>query len=137
MEHQEKHIPITEIISTVYCEQKYVFDKTYGDLSPKRVVEAAKAGTAEHSQFEAEGRAGNRGDSRCFIASHIYGIEAPQTNSLRAWRDQHLLPSKAGRVVMSSYYAISPIYLALLRRSSLLSLLTASLLDCFVKFIQR
>ncbi len=137
MEQQEKHIPITELVSTVYCEQKYVFDKAYGDVSPKRVVEAAKAGTAEHSQFESEGRAGNRGDSRCFVATHIYGSNATQTNLLRVWRDSRLMPSIAGRALVGVYYTISPTYLSLLRKSALLSRLTAILLDRFVLFIQR
>lgn len=45
---------------------------------------------------------------KCFIATEIYGANAPQTDTLRRWRDQALLPHYWGRAFVSTYYAISP-----------------------------
>lgn len=46
--------------------------------------------------------------SFCFIATAVYGIDAPETNELRAWRDRSLLKNYFGRLFVYLYYKISP-----------------------------
>ncbi|MGH8463059.1 MAG: CFI-box-CTERM domain-containing protein [Pseudomonas sp.] len=47
-------------------------------------------------------------DSRCFIATAVYGPEAPQTEELRAFRDRTLMRSALGRAFVRCYYRLSP-----------------------------
>lgn len=47
-------------------------------------------------------------DKRCFIASAIYGLDAPETARLRRFRDEVLLENFAGKWVVALYYQISP-----------------------------
>ena len=56
-------------------------------------------------------------NSDCFIATTIYGADAPETNALRAWRDRTLMPSLAGRMLVRSYYDFSPRVVPLLKRN--------------------
>jgi hypothetical protein len=47
-------------------------------------------------------------NSNCFIATAVYGGNAPETNVLRRWRDKSLLPHFWGRLLISAYYSVSP-----------------------------
>lgn len=44
----------------------------------------------------------------CYIATAIYGQDAPETTALRSWRDKVLMPSPLGRTFVKCYYALSP-----------------------------
>jgi hypothetical protein len=44
----------------------------------------------------------------CFIASAVYGPFASETDALRKMRDQHLMPTRVGRLAVSAYYWTSP-----------------------------
>jgi hypothetical protein len=57
-------------------------------------------------------------DDRCFIASYIYGIEDPRTCYFRSFRDQTLLPTRVGRLLVRIYYALSPLVVAACSRSN-------------------
>jgi hypothetical protein len=102
-------ITITKVVATVHCEQKSVFDERIGDRSPISVRLKAAQGTEEHLRFEREaGQPRKIRDSRCYIASHVFGIDAVQTHFLRSWRDNCLQPFAFGWLVIKIYYAISP-----------------------------
>ncbi len=117
MRSAKKYHTITDIVGTVYCEQKVVFDRERGDARPLEVRAKAAAGTFEHLRFQVEGQTRAVLDRRCFIATAIYGPDAPETNFLRVWRDRVLLPTTAGRLFVRAYYAISPALVPLLCRS--------------------
>lgn len=117
MRSATKYHTITDIVGTVYCEQKVVFDRERGDARPLEVRAKAAAGTFEHLRFQVEGQTRAALDRRCFIATAIYGPDAPETNFLRAWRDRVLLPTTAGRLFVRAYYATSPALVPLLSRS--------------------
>ncbi len=112
-----KYHTITDIVGTVYCEQKVVFDRERGDARPLEVRAKAAAGTFEHLRFQVEGQTRAAIDRRCFIATAIYGPDAAETNFLRAWRDRVLMPAMAGRLFVRAYYAVSPGLVPLLCRS--------------------
>lgn len=117
MARVKKYHTITDIVGAVYCEQKVVFDRERGDARPLEVRAKAAAGTFEHLRFQVEGQTRAAMDRRCFIATAIYGPEAPETSFLRAWRDRVLMPAKAGRLFVRAYYAVSPGLVPVLRRS--------------------
>lgn len=117
MTRVKKYHTITDIVGAVYCEQKVVFDRERGDARPLDVRAKAAAGTFEHLRFQVEGQTRAALDRRCFIATAIYGPDAPETNFLRAWRDRVLMPATAGRLFVRAYYATSPSFVPLLCRS--------------------
>jgi len=55
--------------------------------------------------------------SNCFIATAVYGTDAPETNTLRNWRDRSLLPHFWGRLLVATYYAVSPHLVPVVTRS--------------------
>ena len=132
-----RHHTITEIVDTVYCEQKAVFDKTIGDARPADVLKKARQGTFEHLRFEVEGRTQAAIDKRCFIASRVFGVDAPETVFLRAWRDAVLLRSTAGRAFVRAYYAVSPGVVGLLDTLPVLARFARALLVLLVRCVAR
>lgn len=117
MRRAKKYHTITDIVGTVYCEQKVAFDRERGDARPLEVRAKAAAGTFERLRFQVEGQTRAAIDRRCFIATAIYGPDAAETNFLRAWRDRVLMPAMVGRLFVRAYYAVSPGLVPLLCRS--------------------
>ncbi len=76
-----------------------------------------------------------KANKNCFIATAIYGTDAPQTNALRKWRDTRLLTNRLGRAVVVSYYKIAPMLVPVLQRSPKLRELIRSLLDKLLRHI--
>jgi hypothetical protein len=134
--NEKNYHSITEIVATVYCEQKVVFDRAHGKVTPPAVKAKAKAGELSHLRFETEARRyqGSE-DKRCFIATCIYGENAIETQILRAWRDQFLLPRAWGRVLIQMYYQASPHLLSVLENSMSSRRLTKSCLDVFIHYV--
>lgn len=128
-----KYHSITDIVATVYCEQKLVFDRTHGRATPLSVRAKAAAGTFEHLRFQAEGQTRAAFDKRCFIATQVYGGDARETQFLRAWRDQVLLRCPAGRLLAMIYYQVSPWLIPVLRRVPLLERLVRRGLDTLLR----
>ena len=144
---------VTDIVSAVYCEQKVVLDRRHGKATTAEVRRKAEQGTFEHLRFEVEGYTRNplrllaklgrdnrprytpKADSRCFIATQVYGPHADQTDALRAWRDTVLMPTRGGRLVVAIYYRVSPALLPVLRRSQLLTRGVRHSLDALLKRI--
>lgn len=115
---RRRYHSISNIVATVYCEQQAIFDRERGEARTMGVRVKAAAGTFEHKRFELEGKTLAAVDRRCFIASAIYGPDAPQTNDFRAWRDRVLMPSRVGRTCVRIYYFVSPHMVPLLSRST-------------------
>lgn len=112
-----------------YCEQKVRFDAVRGDRTPDDIRRLRDAGTVAHSRFENE-----RGkDKRCFIASCVYGVNAPQTNALRAFRDNILMPPWWGRALVAGYYRFSPFVVTFLARRPRIIAGTRRVLDSIVR----
>jgi hypothetical protein len=75
--------------------------------------------------------------SWCFIASQVYGPDSWETNVLRQWRDEKLLPTAVGRAFVVVYYQVSPPIARLLSRSPLLKRLSRIVLNKFVSVVNK
>lgn len=129
-----RHHTISDIVSAVYCEQKMIFDRTYGIRENDDVRAWREDGITQHKHFERAARRGQ--DRRCFIATAVYGPEAPETRFLRAWRDRKLMPTRPGRALVRTYYLVSPLLLPLLSRHARLARLVRGALDRLVRFLE-
>lgn len=129
---RRRYHSISNIVATVYCEQQAIFDRERGEARTMDVRMKAAAGTFEHKRFELEGRTRAAVDRRCFIASSIYGIDAPETNDFRAWRDRVLMRSHLGRAFVSIYYFISPRLVPMLERSVIATAVVRRALNCLL-----
>lgn len=107
MPREEFH-SITDIVEAVYCEQKLVFDRAKGRATPLHVQVKAQAGVIEHYRFQVEGHTRKALDQRCYIASHVFGVDAPETEACRRWRDRTFARFRLGRAVIQAYYLASP-----------------------------
>lgn len=123
---------ISKIVATVYCERQAILDRQHGRTRSKDVEAKAREGTFEHERFAWEGRTQATVDRRCFIASAVYGGDAPQTDLLRAWRDRILMPRRLGRWVVVAYYATSPWLVRRFGSHPRLTRVVRYLLDVFV-----
>lgn len=91
-------------------------------------VKLQEAGTRDHDELtdavmaeRSSQRTGQVQDSRCYVATYAFGEHHPVTQSLRDWRDDSLLAVPAGRVLVGWYYVLSPHWVRLCKRSSVLS----------------
>lgn len=75
--------------------------------------------------------------SWCFIASQVYGSNAWETNVLRQWRDEQLLPTAFGRAFVDFYYQISPPIARLIGRSHILGTFSRFILDRIVSVLKK
>jgi len=75
--------------------------------------------------------------SNCFIATAVYGGDAPETNALRSWRDRQLMPTLLGRAFIATYYRISPSIVPILQDHFWLRRFVKSALDRFVGLIKN
>lgn len=55
----------------------------------------------------------NGGDKRCFVATYALGEQHPTTHALRVWRDRALKPYVCGRLLVATYYWVSPLLISL------------------------
>jgi len=109
-----RRIWASQLAKLARCEQKVVFEAQGGPRHTPREKERLGQGIAIHETLHRDAIARGRpvgaslGDGRCFIATAVYGHEAPETALLRAYRDQVLLGSRMGRLVVRCYYVFSP-----------------------------
>ncbi|MBI3008434.1 MAG: fibronectin type III domain-containing protein, partial [Candidatus Omnitrophica bacterium] len=72
---------------------------------------------------------GGGGGGGCFIATAAFGTPmAPEVLVLSKFRDEHLLTNPAGRVMVSTYYKVSPSIAAVIKESPALRKITSALL---------
>lgn len=109
-----RRIWASQLAKLARCEQKVVYEGQRGARHTPQEKERLDEGISIHAALHREAMARGRdvrasiGDGRCFIASAVYGHDAPETALLRKFRDQVLLGSRAGRLVVRCYYALSP-----------------------------
>lgn len=54
---------------------------------------------------------------RCYVATHAYGPDHYVTWILRQWRDNDLLETMSGRILVKIYYRVSPVVIKLFGES--------------------
>ncbi|HMN14020.1 MAG TPA: hypothetical protein PKD55_17020 [Bellilinea sp.] len=89
-----------------------------------------------HTHATTSGKSATTKDN-CFIATAVYGRDAPETNALRAWRDRALMPSSPGRTLVRGYYELSPRLVPLLHRSERFTAVVRAALDLLVRWLER
>lgn len=114
MSKKSDWVSASDVGRAKFCP-KYL-ELKYGGAAVSEAAEKARArGDAAHEQFNTEIKST---DSRCFIASHLYGINDPRTEMLRQFRDRVLMPNILGRFLVNVYYQASPWAVKLCRRNS-------------------
>jgi len=126
-------ISASEVGRARFCA--HALELKYSGAAVSASAEKARArGDAAHKQFNTQMRNAER-DSRCFIASQVYGFNDPRTEALRNWRDTVLMPTVAGRLFVKIYYASSPFLVKVCRRLSVVNSAMRFLLDGFRRVI--
>ena len=125
-------IRVTDLSDMTVCEQRILFDRRYGKRRTRYQRGLQREGIHQHRLHENTLRAAGM-DRRCFIATAVFGPEAPQTMALRAWRDRALIPSRPGRILVRAYYHLSPSLARRLKRDGRASRLIAAVLFWFIK----
>ena len=100
-------VSASELAQMGVCGRLVVFEHRYGKRCLPKQRAAIERGRREHERFYREGRIASTPPGRCFIATMMFG-EGPETQTLRAFRDQvlrcgpaadcHLLPRCARRL---------------------------------------
>jgi hypothetical protein len=76
--------------------------------------------------------------SGCFIATAVFeNPEAPEVVTLRVFRDGVLSRSIAGRLLVRTYYALSPRVARLISRSKRIKSIARRILRPFVKYLKK
>jgi len=75
-------------------------------------------------------------DRRCFVASAAFGSDAPETSALRSFRDRRLMPSRLGRVLVQSYYRLSPPLARVVAASPVLASVSRRVLGLIVRLVR-
>jgi len=95
-------VSASDVGRAAYCPH-YLELKNRG-VKASRQAEASRArGNASHDELNRIAQ-----DKRCYIASHLYGIDDDRTEALRAFRDNTLLCHRPGKVLVNIYYSLSP-----------------------------
>lgn len=142
-----RRISATELAALGRCEQQAMF-KHHGNRERvgTKVAAARSRGNAEHARrHEVIKRLENapsnldaaHRDRRCFIATAVYGADAWQTECLRAWRNERLLPRPLGRVLVHMYYRFSPVLARTLDRHPGATRLARRALDRWVSYLDE
>jgi hypothetical protein len=100
-------VSASELAQMGLCERLVVFEHKYGKRRLPEQQAAIERGRREYERFFREGRIASARPGRCFIATLVFG-EGPETQTLRAFRDQVLRRRSTGRRLIATYYRIAP-----------------------------
>lgn len=129
-------VPISELAEMGVCERKIYLRAKYGARTSKDRQAHQRRGEEVHLAAYQQSRPDEGqtpSDKRCFIASCVYGADAPKTNHLRHFRDSKLRRSVPGRLFIRTYYLASPHVVKLLVRVPALKRLARRVVDRLVE----
>ena len=101
-----------------------------------------KAGQVKAASYTVEMPAGklavvvNKAGGPCFVATACFGCSAPQTNSLREFRDGYIVRSSLGRALVTWYYNHGSKLARMLSCQPLLRWVTRATLNCVVSVLE-
>ena len=107
---KDSPIAASELAKLGYCEAKARFDQRHGELPTPLQLDRRREGNEAHRLFHRDAVAyqNRASDRRCFVATYVFGAEAPETIALREFRDSVLIPTHWGCRAVRLYYAVSP-----------------------------
>lgn len=118
MKKKNGYLSATTIAQRSFCEKQMTLDMQYGKQETDIQRQRKERGNEEHLRHHLVAKKfGTPRDSRCFIATELYGNTAPQTQALRVFRDSRLLTSLPGRLFTQLYYDVSPNIVKLMKKS--------------------
>ena len=100
-------VSASELAQIRVCERLVVFEHRHGKRRLPEQRAAIERGRPEHARFYREGRIASAPPGRCFIATLVFG-EGPETQTLRAFRDQVLRRGPIGRRLIAPYRRVAP-----------------------------
>jgi len=100
-------VSASELAQMGVCERLVVFEHRYGTRGLPQQQAAIERSRRAHERFYRRGRIASAPLGRCFIATMVFG-EGPETQTLRAFRDQVLRRGPTGRRLIVTYYRIAP-----------------------------
>lgn len=113
-------------------------------MSNKQIIEKMKSSlprpleTSSSKILQTQQKKGDSTtDTRCFIASELYGISGSETFLLRQFRDEVLLANPFGIIIVKFYYSISPYFVGLLKQHEGLRKLIRSGVDFIIQKLRR
>lgn len=101
-DRKRKWVSASDVGRASYCPH-YLELKAQGASPSEQSVKARAKGEISHEELNRQAE-----DRRCFIATHLYGIEDPRTRLLREYRDRELTQYTVGRLFIKAYYVLSP-----------------------------
>jgi hypothetical protein len=105
---QPNKVSATELAQMGFCEKRMQLAHRYGEAASPAQRAAMNRGNIVHRQFYEQGIASQASDRRCFVSTCLFGEAAPQTQSLRTYRDVVLLTCPWGRCLVQIYYFSAP-----------------------------
>ena len=110
MKRSNDWVSASDIGRACYCP-KSLTHKYAGTEVSQSAIAARRRGDAAHDALNQEVE-----DTRCFVASHLWGVSDPRTLLLRRFRDEHLMRHLPGRYLVEIYYRLSPSLVVAARR---------------------
>lgn len=103
-------VSASELARMGYCETELAMERQHGRRVTPTQEQARARGNRAHTAFLEESlRIAERSQRRgyCFVATRVFGPDAPETRELRVFRDIWLRRTVVGRWMVHSYYAVS------------------------------
>lgn len=123
--HKKIWVTASDAGSTAFCPHSVQL-KYLGVEVDRQAQLARAAGRQAHAELNATV------DKRCYVATSLYGAADPRTSNLRTYRDEVLAKSMVGKILIETYYLISPHLVEMAERSPLLKWLVRRTLDLLI-----
>lgn len=120
-------ISASDVGRSEFCPNSVAL-KYAGAKPSQRALAAQDRGNLKHEQFNRQIST----DKRCYVASYLYGVEDPRTETLRQFRDTTLQCSPGGRILIAFYYWLSPVVIKISKRASWIDRLLRRIVDRLV-----
>lgn len=120
-------ISASDVGRSEFCPNSVAL-KYAGAKPSQRALAAQDRGNLKHEQFNRQIST----DKRCYVASYLYGVEDPRTETLRQFRDNTLQCSPGGRILIAFYYWLSPVVIKISKRASWIDRLLRRIVDRLV-----
>lgn len=120
-------ISASDVGRSEFCPNSVAL-KYAGAKPSQRAVAAQDRGNLKHEQFNRQIST----DKRCYVASYLYGVEDPRTETLRQFRDNTLQCSPGGRILIAFYYRLSPVVIKISKRAPWIDRLLRRIVDRLV-----